>query len=568
MKATDALPLRPQWWVLLFGVLVGLAGGGALIALGPVAYSSSVSILVEPVPATGQPGLLAPINLDTEAVLARSSSTARTAATALGTSPDLVVDAITVDVVANSSVLVLHFEAGTPAAAQAGARAVAEAYLASRAEVTIKSLTDHLATLTKKLHESATQLATLDARIAGLTDTGGIDAAGQLDTLRATRATLTEQITTLTARVTDLSTTTVNAGRIVHDADLPTSPSRLSLPLTLAVCASVGLILGAAAAVLRERLHRRVRGGADVIRLGLPLLAEFDSDMPGLHTLAPRVFAPQHAPGRAFHRLRNEVVAALPGPDHVILVTGASPGRASTVVSANLAAALARADNEVILVGANVPEFGADGLLLSHVFDIADVPGLTDVLTRRSTIATALQNAPRAPRLRVITPGGTASAAGLLQSEAVRTTLRALRDQASYVVVEAPSAASGADAQSLASLADGAILAVEADRTRQAEIADAARQLQVIGTRLLGVVVLPPLAAAPDEHDDESEPPDHERRMVPPRGTDTWINPATMNAPTAIHPVVPTKSMPTSPTTPTAPSTPTAPPTPATPKGL
>jgi Mrp family chromosome partitioning ATPase len=136
--------------------------------------------------------------------------------------------------------------------------------------------------------------------------------------------------------------------------------------------------------------------------------------------------------------LRNEVVAALPGRDQVILVTGASPGRASTVVAANLAAALARAGNEVILVGANVPELGADGLLLSHVFDIADVPGLTDVLTRRSTIATALQNAPRAPRLRVITPGGTASATGLLQSEAVRTTMCALRDQASYVVVEAP----------------------------------------------------------------------------------------------------------------------------------
>jgi Mrp family chromosome partitioning ATPase len=268
------------------------------------------------------------------------------------------------------------------------------------------------------------------------------------------------------------------------------------------------------------------------------VLAEFGGDLPGLRTLAPRVFAPQHSPGRAFHRLRNEVVAALPAADRVILVTGASVGRASTVVAANLAAALARADNEVVLVGANVPELGTDGLLLSEVFDVADVPGLTDVLTGRAKLSTALQRAPRAPRLRVITPGGTASAAGLLQSEAVRVALQSLRSQARYIVVEAPSAASGADAQSLASLADVAILVVETGRARHAEVADAARQLQLMGTRLLGAVVLPTLAAPVDDADDaafEGRPADESAL----RATDTWINPATMNAPTALHPLLP-----------------------------
>lgn len=530
MKLTN--PLRRQWWVVLVGVLVGLAGGGALIALGPTSYSSSASILVEPVPSTGQPGELAPINLDTEAELARSSLTARTAAASLGQGPDVLADAVTVDVVPNSSVLVLHFDADTPAAARAGAQTFAEAYLANRAQLASKSLTDQSAALTKKLTELTTQLASLDARIADLSDD-----SPQLETLRASRATLTGQITTLTARVTDLATTTVNAGRIIREADLPASPNRR--PMTLAmIIGAAGLALGAAAALLRERLHRRVRGGADVSRLGLPLLAEFNGDVAGSPTLAPRVFAPQHPSGRAFHRLRNEVVATLPGPDQVILVTGASPGRASTVVAANLAAALSRADNEVILVGANVPELGTDGLLLSHVFDIADVPGLTDVLTRRSTIPAALQSAPRVPRLRVIPPGGTASAAGLLQSEAVRTTICALRDQAGYVVLEAPSAASGADAQSLANLADAAILVVEANRTPEAQIADAARQLQVVGTRLLGVVVLPPLSATSEE-EDEPVPPGLALNNDPLRATDTWINPATMNAPTAIQPVVP-----------------------------
>ena len=72
------------------------------------------------------------------------------------------------------------------------------------------------------------------------------------------------------------------------------------------------------------------------------------------------------------------------------------------------------------------------------------------------------------PSLRVITTGGTATAAGLMQSQRLRDTLEALRRQAEYVVIEAPSTSSSADAQSLASLADAAILAVELRRTRRA----------------------------------------------------------------------------------------------------
>ena len=85
---------------------------------------------------------------------------------------------------------------------------------------------------------------------------------------------------------------------------------------------------------------------------------------------------------------------------------------------------------------------------------------------------------------------GTASANGLLQSQALRDTLGKLRTGgAEYVVVEAPSTALGADAQSLASQADAAIVAVELRRTRHDEIDDAAEQLRRVGTPLLGAVV-------------------------------------------------------------------------------
>jgi hypothetical protein len=79
-----------------------------------------------------------------------------------------------------------------------------------------------------------------------------------------------------------------------------------------------------------------------------------------------------------------------------------------------------------------------------------------------------------------------------------------LRRQAGYVVIEAPSTTSSADAQSLASLADAAILAVELRRARRPALLDAAEQLRRVGTPLLGAVVLPRLAGL--RTDDVTEP--------------------------------------------------------------
>ena len=192
------------------------------------------------------------------------------------------------------------------------------------------------------------------------------------------------------------------------------------------------------------------------------------------------------------------------------------------MVAASLAGAFARADTEVVLVGANAPEPGTPPL--SQLFDVADIPGLSDVLSGRVALPAALQRAARLPRLRVITPGGTASAAGLLQSEGARSAVQALRRQARYIVVEAPSTAAGADAQSLARVADAAILVVEAGRSRHAQVADAAEQLRLVGTRLLGAVLLSPPMPVPDERE----------RPRPLGGPDEWFaqTPPIVDAPT------------------------------------
>jgi len=502
---------RKHWWIVAVGLLSGFAGGAAILATGEPAYESSTSVLVADV---GEPP-----NLATEAQLAASTATAADAARLLAsaTPPDRLVEGVAVLALADTSVLRIRYTATTPLAAQAGSRAFAQAYLTRRAASARSAIAAELAAVNAKLRESTTALAATIKRIADLPAT-----SPELANLRSGQATLVGQIDALTTRANALATTTVTPGSIISAAYLPATPVRPDPTSCLGGGAALGLLLGVAAAIGRDRLGRRVRHGLDISRrAGVPVLAQLRADEADR---AEHLRSTRGPGGRSFNRLRNEVVASLAPDDRVILVTGVSPGPAGTIVAANLAAALARAGNGVILVGANVPEIGVEAVALSQLFDVADVPGLTDALAHRVSLFRTLQRAPRVPQLRVVTPGGTASATGLLQTEAVRTALNALRHQAAYVVVEAPSAASGADAQSLAGVADAAILVAELGLARHDQVADAADQILRVGARLLGAVVLPRLPARAPAPDPADFRPMHRAEDGRPREHDTWVN--------------------------------------------
>ncbi len=496
---------RRHWWLVVVGMLAGVAGAGAVWATGTRVYESSTSVLVSSV------GV--PINLETEAQLARSTATAAAVATRLGStrSPDRLAASLRVDGLANTSVLVFRYQDRTPTAAQSGSQAFAETYLANRDAAAHRDIAARMTAIDAKITEHNGQLASTNDQIARLPD-----ASPLLAGLNGVRTSLTREIDRLVTQANTLGTTTVSAGSVIRDAALPTSPVSPVLPAHLAIGATGGLLLGVGAAVVRSRFDRRVRHGQDVLRAGVPLLAE----LRGQAGVWPDEGVATHGPnGRPFNRLRNEIVASLADGEQVIVVTGVSPGLGATVVAANLAAALARAGHGVVLVGANAPEIGAEVIPLSRLFDVADIPGLTDVLAHRASLFRALQRAPLLPGLRVVTPGGAASASGLLQTPGVRTALLALRHRATYIVVEAPSAASGADAQSLARLADAAVLVAQVGTARVSQLVDAAEQVRRVGTQLLGVVLAPRHITVPENGGALGS---RQREQREPRDADMW----------------------------------------------
>ncbi|MEV0605086.1 Wzz/FepE/Etk N-terminal domain-containing protein [Polymorphospora rubra] len=481
--------LRRQWWVVLALLVTGLAAAGVVTSAQTRVYESSTSVLVQP---AGQDTNVVggrtrgDINLDTEAQLVRSTAVATGAAELLrvDTAADELAHDVSVKVPANTSVLVITFAAGDPEAARAGSHAFAEAYLRNREASARADLDTQIAALNSKIKELDTALVQVNGRLAGLSA-----GSPQRANLESQRATTQAQLNSMTGKLNELTTATVSAGRIISDARLPARPSRPDTLLNLASGGMLGLLLGLGVAAARERLDRRVRAGSDVGRAGVPVLAELGDRTPDVDDL----HQPYGPGGHTYYRLRNEVLASLGPDDRIVVVTGASRGSASTLVAANLAAALAHTGTEVVLVGANPTDSIADAAPLARLFGVAPTPGLSEVLAGKVDLDTAAQRAPRNPWLRVLTTGGTATAGGLLRSPYLGEVLDRLSGGTAYVVLEAPSTASSADAQSLASFADAAIIAVELRRTRRPEVSDAARQLHRVGTPLLGAVVMPRL---------------------------------------------------------------------------
>lgn len=474
--------LRRQWWVVVLGVVLGIAVGIGYTYGAATQYTSSTSVLVT---ATGVDDQQAPatkanatINLDTEAQLVTSTEIAAAAAQAIGYqgNPAELARHVSVTVPPNTEILDIGYTAATADAAQAGAQAFATAYLDNRRTAADDMLQTSRDSLQARINDLTKQLGTVSTTIAGLPDGS---AERGFDQAQATS--LNNQIASLGTQLNQVGATTVSPGRVITSAALPGSPSSPDLLLDVAAGALVGLLAGVGLAVLRQRSDRVLRHATDVERRsGLAVLVE----LPGTPTARVQLVAPSSSEGRSYARLRNVVTSSLTDGHRVVLIAGVagSAGR----VAANLAASLARSGEEVVLICGDVHASTAAALVGGPAGT-----GLAEVLADPSKLSGARRRVVDPASLRVLGPGhDPEQAAALLQTGSLRRLVDELLTTARWVVVEGPPTTSGADAQTLAGLADLAILVIATDETRDDDVADARAQFESVHTVLLGAVVL------------------------------------------------------------------------------
>ena len=168
---------------------------------------------------------------------------------------------------------------------------------------------------------------------------------------------------------------------------------------------------------------------------------------------------------------------------HTLLVTSSQPGEGKTVAAANLAVSLARLNQRVLLVDADLRK-----PRLHEVFGFEQQPGLTDVLKGKAT-HNAIRTT-KVPRLWLL-PSGLPSrhAADLLGSERFTQLIECFREQFDWIVLDSPPVLPVTDACLITRVASGVLFVVGSGQTSRDVGRAAVERLDAVGANLVGALL-------------------------------------------------------------------------------
>jgi succinoglycan biosynthesis transport protein ExoP len=297
-----------------------------------------------------------------------------------------------------------------------------------------------------------------------------------------------------------VATTDVN---VVEPAVAPTSPVRPVPSTNLTLAFMVGLVMGVGAAFLREHVDVTVRTVHDLETIHVPLLGLIPS-APNVaarsvnradRKFAARLKLPRQAASReaiefeqtalkdAFLSLRTAVLMAEGNArtPRSLLVTSARPGDGKTTIAANLAVSLARLNQRVLLVDADLRRPA-----LHRAFSRRRGRGLSEYL-RGEESWSSLVHLDAAAGVDLLLAGDAQGApTELLASDRAAQLLEEAREIYDCVVVDSPALGiNAADTRILSSIVDGVVMVVRSGSTPRALVGSMLRN----SSNVVGVVL-------------------------------------------------------------------------------
>ncbi|MBM7241668.1 polysaccharide biosynthesis tyrosine autokinase [Rhodococcus fascians] len=367
----------------------------------------------------------------------------------------------------------------------------------------------------QQLVASYSELATSDAlaaRVLNVLPLGGMSAAQLASKVKASSTpdtvlfnlTVTDpsserardianaMATELTEQVRELETP-ANGGdpaagvKTFQQAEASSTPVSPKTKRNLALGAAVGLLLGIALAVLRDRLDNTIKGRREIEAISGKALVgtiPFDKERKA-HPAVDFQDLTQSASAEAFRELRTNLqFLEVDHPPRVIVVTSAIPSEGKTTTAVNLAVALAEAGHHVALVEGDLRR-----PRVSKYMGLIGSVGMSTVLAGQATVEEVLQPT-KYEGLQAMASGPIPpNPSELLGSEASRALLVELRSRFDYVIVDGAPLLPVTDSAVLTTHADGALLVTRYGHTKSNELARAIGNLETIGARVLGVVL-------------------------------------------------------------------------------
>jgi capsular exopolysaccharide synthesis family protein len=293
-------------------------------------------------------------------------------------------------------------------------------------------------------------------------------------------------VTTLPTVVTRLDQTPSAAPpelSVLEAASIPTTPASPKPKRNLLVGLVAGIILGVAAALIREAMDPRLRDSAEIER----------ATEVGVLGVVPREFAdeeltaltrPRSQRSEAYRQIRTNLeFTGAEGAPRSFVITSAGPGEGKTTVAANVALIESHTGKSVVIVDADLRK-----PRVHELYQVPDRPGLTDVLAGRISLEDGLQRL-EGETLSILTSGPRpTSPSELLGSSAMVELIQELERRFDLVVIDTPPVLPVTDALVLAVNTGGAVIVTRLGNTSRTALRRAVQAVAKVHATILGVV--------------------------------------------------------------------------------
>ncbi|WP_323119933.1 polysaccharide biosynthesis tyrosine autokinase [Burkholderia alba] len=299
-------------------------------------------------------------------------------------------------------------------------------------------------------------------------------------------------------RVQELSVQKAGTGgniRLVDAALRPGAPVKPKKVLILSAAVILGLILGTGVVFLRRNLFHGIEDPERIERaFNLPLYglvplsaeqakldASADKSGNGVRPILACV-RPKDLSVESLRSLRTAMQFALmDAKNHVIVLTGPTPGIGKSFLTVNLAALLAHSGKRVLLIDADMRRGTLD-----RYFDVSAKQGLSELLSDQVALEEAIRDTP-VKGLSFIPAGSRPpNPSELLMSPRLSQYLDGLGKRYDMVIVDSPPILAVTDATIFGELAGSTFLVLRSGMHTEGEIGDAIKRLRTAGVQLQG----------------------------------------------------------------------------------
>lgn len=194
---------------------------------------------------------------------------------------------------------------------------------------------------------------------------------------------------------------------------------------------------------------------------------------------------PRSPAAEAYRALRTNIqFSSLDKPLRTLLATSTAPDEGKSTTVANLAVAMAQAEQRIILVDCDLRR-----PTLHELFGLPNDAGLTSAILAPDDAALPLQ-ATEVPGLRLLTSGPLPPRpADILGSRRMEQIIARLREEADVVLFDTPPVVAVTDAAVLATRVDGVLLVLQAHKTSRERARQARQILEKVKANIVGVVL-------------------------------------------------------------------------------